>query len=101
MLKSWIFSCLLHLRGQELLIKQNPILVYGVLQVANIDVKKESPVGHGRITCFSIYCGPTSNFGDGKNCLWIDVLDGGEDVLLAFKPYFEDPSIMKVGVFCS
>lgn len=69
-----------------------------VLQVANIDVKKESPVGHGRITCFSIYCGPTSDFGDGKNRLWIDVLDGGEDVLLAFKPYFEDPSIMKVGV---
>ncbi|KAH8969272.1 hypothetical protein BDL97_02G024900 [Sphagnum fallax] len=65
-------------------------------EVAGIDVKKESPVGHGCITCLSIYCGPSGNFGEGKNCLWIDVLDGGEDVLRAFKCYFEDPSIKKV-----
>ena len=71
--------------------------MFAVLQVAEIDVKKESPVGHGRITCFSIYCGPSANFGDGKNRLWVDVLDGGEDVLQIFKRYFEDPSINKVG----
>ena len=60
-------------------------------------MKKESPVGHGRITCFSIYCGRTGNFEDGKNTLWVDVLDGGEEVLATFKSYFEDPSIKKVG----
>nr|PNR49997.1 hypothetical protein PHYPA_011894 [Physcomitrium patens] len=65
-------------------------------EVTEIDVKNESPVGHGRITCFSIYCGPTADFGDGKNRLWIDVLDGGEDVLKVFKRYFESPSIKKV-----
>lgn len=69
-----------------------------MLQVGEIDVKKESPVGHGRITCFSIYCGPSANFGDGKNRLWVDVLDGGEDVLKVFKRYFEDPCINKVGL---
>ncbi|XP_024364019.1 DNA polymerase I B, chloroplastic/mitochondrial isoform X2 [Physcomitrium patens] len=65
-------------------------------EVAGIDVKKESPVGHGQITCFSIYCGPGADFGYGKNRLWVDVLDGGDDVLRVFKRYFEDPSIQKV-----
>ena len=69
-----------------------------VLQVAEIDVKNESPVGHGRITCFSIYCGPGADFGDGKNRLWVDVLDGGEGILQVFKSYFEDPCIKKVVV---
>jgi len=69
-----------------------------MLQVGEIDVKKESPVGHGRITCFSIYCGPSANFGDGKSRLWVDVLDGEQDVLKVFKPYFEDPRINKVGL---
>lgn len=68
-------------------------------QVGGMDVKKESPVGHGSITCFSIYCGPSANFGEGKNRLWVDVLDGGgEDVLKVFKPYFEAPHINKVGL---
>ncbi|KAG0586378.1 hypothetical protein KC19_2G086100 [Ceratodon purpureus] len=65
-------------------------------EVAEIDVKNESPVGHGRITCFSIYCGPGADFGDGKNRLWVDVLDGGEGILQVFKSYFEDPCIKKV-----
>eukprot|EP01018_Ginkgo_biloba_P010389 Gb_07861 [translate_table: standard] len=65
-------------------------------EVANIDVKKDSPVGHGRIICFSIYCGPQADFGNGKSCVWVDVLDGGEDVLTVFAPYFEDSSIRKV-----
>ncbi|XP_028097504.1 DNA polymerase I B, chloroplastic/mitochondrial-like isoform X1 [Camellia sinensis] len=66
-------------------------------EVANIDVKQETPVNHGEIICFSIYPGPEANFGDGKSCIWVDVLDGGsKDLLVEFAPFFEDPSIKKV-----
>ncbi|CAN6236396.1 unnamed protein product [Urochloa humidicola] len=68
-------------------------------EVANIDVKKETPVGHGKITCFSIYssiAGAEADFGNGKTCIWVDVLDGGRDVLMEFAPFFEDSSIRKV-----
>ncbi|KAJ7554012.1 hypothetical protein O6H91_06G122400 [Diphasiastrum complanatum] len=65
-------------------------------EVADIDVKEESPVGHGYMTCFSIYCGPNADFGDGKSRLWVDVLDSKEEVLELFKVYFEDPGIKKV-----
>jgi len=69
-------------------------------QEANIDVKDETPVGHGQVTCFSI-CSANSNaqvadFGNGKTCIWVDVLDGGRDILMEFAPFFEDPSIKKV-----
>ncbi|XP_031096922.1 DNA polymerase I A, chloroplastic/mitochondrial-like, partial [Ipomoea triloba] len=66
-------------------------------EVAKIDVKQETPVGHGEITCFSIYSGPDADFGNGKTCVWVDVLDGGgKDILVEFAPFFEDPSIKKV-----
>ncbi|KAL0320784.1 UNVERIFIED_CONTAM: DNA polymerase I A, chloroplastic/mitochondrial [Sesamum radiatum] len=66
-------------------------------QVANIDVKEETPVDHGEIICFSIYSGPEADFGDGKSCIWVDVLDGGgKDLLKEFAPFFEDPNIKKV-----
>ncbi|RAL43428.1 hypothetical protein DM860_012569 [Cuscuta australis] len=66
-------------------------------EVARIDVKHDTPVGHGEIICFSIYSGPHAEFGDGKSCVWIDVLDGGgKDILVEFAPFFEDPSIKKV-----
>ncbi|KAL2476265.1 DNA polymerase I B [Abeliophyllum distichum] len=66
-------------------------------EVAKIDVKDETPVDHGEIICFSIYSGPDFNFGHGKSCIWVDVLDGGGQNLLAeFAPFFEDPSIKKV-----
>ncbi|KAL2496152.1 DNA polymerase I B [Forsythia ovata] len=66
-------------------------------EVAKIDVKEETPVDHGEIICFSIYSGPDANFGHGKSCIWVDVLDGGGKNLLAeFAPFFEDPSIKKV-----
>ncbi|KAL5972697.1 hypothetical protein ACLOJK_039502 [Asimina triloba] len=64
--------------------------------VAMIDVKEETPVGHGQIICFSIYSGPNVDFGNGKNCIWVDVLDGGQDLLMEFAPFFEDPFIKKV-----
>ncbi|KAG8066421.1 hypothetical protein GUJ93_ZPchr0004g39233 [Zizania palustris] len=69
------------------------------MQVANIDVKQETPVGHGEVICFSIYSGNSdaeADFGNGKTCIWVDVLDGGRDVLMEFAPFFEDPSIRKV-----
>lgn len=66
-------------------------------QVAGINLTEETPVGHGRIVCFSVYCGPDADFtGDGtKKCLWVDVLKGGQPVLDAFKSYLEDASILK------
>ncbi|KAF5461079.1 hypothetical protein F2P56_020903 [Juglans regia] len=66
-------------------------------EVAKIDVKQETPVDHGEIICFSIYSGPEADFGNGKSCVWVDVLDGGgSDLLVEFSPFFEDPSIKKV-----
>lgn len=74
------------------------------MQVANIDVKKETPVDHGEVICFSIYsgnCDAQADFGNGKTCIWVDVLDGGRDVLMEFAPFFEDPSIKKVQFYSS
>uniref|UniRef100_A0A2P2LDZ8 DNA-directed DNA polymerase n=3 Tax=Rhizophora mucronata TaxID=61149 RepID=A0A2P2LDZ8_RHIMU len=66
-------------------------------EVARIDVKQETPVDHGEIICFSIYSGPEADFGDGKSCIWVDVLDGGgSDLLAEFDPFFRDASIRKV-----
>lgn len=59
-------------------------------------MKSDTPVGHGKVICFSIYSGPLADFGNGKSCVWVDVLDGGVEVLMEFAPFFQDPSIMKV-----
>lgn len=81
-------------------------------EVAHINVKKQSPVGHGEVICFSIYCGPDVDFGEGS-ILWVDTLfnhnseaegeqdwkirrANGEKILQLFKPYFEDTGIRKV-----
>ena len=74
------------------------------MQVANIDVKKETPVDHGEVICFSIYSENSdvhADFGNGKTCIWVDVLDGGRDVLMEFAPFFENPSIKKVQCYPS
>ncbi|CAH2036364.1 unnamed protein product [Thlaspi arvense] len=66
-------------------------------EVSGIEVKDETPVDHGELICFSIYCGSEADFGNGKSCLWVDVLgENGREVLAEFKPYFEDSSIRKV-----
>lgn len=65
-------------------------------EVAQIDVKKETPVDHGEIICFSIYSGSKADLGNGKSCIWVDVLDGGRELLMEFAPFFEDSSIRKV-----
>ena len=75
-------------------------MIITYLQVAKIDVKQETPVDHGEIICFSIYSGPEADLGNGKSCVWVDVLDGGgRDLLDEFAPFFEDPSIKKVFFF--
>ncbi|OIW16338.1 hypothetical protein TanjilG_19054 [Lupinus angustifolius] len=66
-------------------------------EVAKIEVKEETPVDHGEIICFSIYSGPEADFGGGKSCIWVDVLDGGgKEILYKFAEFFSDPSIKKV-----
>lgn len=64
--------------------------------MAKIDVKQETPVDHGEIICFSIYSGPEADFGNGKSYIWVDVLDGGHEVLMKFATFFEDQTIKKV-----
>lgn len=65
--------------------------------MSGIEVKEETPVDHGELICFSIYCGPEADFGNGKSCIWVDVLgENGREVLAEFKPYFEDSFIRKV-----
>lgn len=50
------------------------------MQVAYIDVTKESPCARGKVICFSLYCGGDVDFFDGnnldepKNMLWVDTL---------------------------
>nr|XP_043640219.1 DNA polymerase I B, chloroplastic/mitochondrial isoform X2 [Erigeron canadensis] len=66
-------------------------------EVASIDVKLETPVNHGEVICFSIYSGHEADFGNGKSCIWVDVLDGGgKHILDIFSPFFENPMIKKV-----
>ncbi|KAI3711513.1 hypothetical protein L1987_70051 [Smallanthus sonchifolius] len=66
-------------------------------EVAAIDVKQETPVNHGEVICFSIYSGHEADFGNGKSCIWVDVLDGGgQNILDIFSPFFEDRDIKKV-----
>jgi DNA polymerase-1 len=72
-------------------------------EVANINVKKQSPIGHGNVICFSVYCGPNVDFGSGP-ILWVDTYqqsEGGDNVkgeqlLQVFKGYFENDEIKKV-----
>ena len=58
------------------------------VQVSEIDVTKESPCGHGRVICFSIYGGPDMHFGaephaagaPRQNQLWVDTMLGNNEV---------------------
>lgn len=65
-------------------------------EVMEIDVKKESPVGHGVMTCFTFYAGPDVDWGGGNSSVFVDLLGGGQELLAPFKSFFEDPTIKKV-----
>jgi len=77
-------------------------------EVAGIDIAKESPCGHGAVISFTIYCGDDVHFGaqglqEGEapvNQLFVDTLLGGDadaaaPIFAAFKPFFEDATILK------
>jgi len=66
-------------------------------EVMDIDLSEVGPVGHGHVTCVSIFSGPDVDYGDGPGkALWIDNLDEADGVLQAFKAWFEDESQKKV-----
>ena len=88
-------------------------------EVMDIDVKRHSPCCHGKVICFSIYCGPdvdfsldpgssgSSNGTSGaplRSMLWVDTyLDGDESkaeevagIIDAFRPFFESETHKKV-----
>lgn len=43
-------------------------------EVKDIDVRNETPRGHGSVVCFSVYCGKDAKFGEdsSKTILWVD-----------------------------
>lgn len=69
-------------------------------EVDGIDLKNETPVGHGQLVSFSVYGGPDLDLGGGKTRLWVDVLcdDGclNTAVLEPFRAYLEDDAVKKV-----
>jgi len=57
-----------------------------------------SPYGNGEVICFSIFCGPDLDFGNGEQ-LFVDNLDKDGNLrglVEYFRPYFEDPDVKKV-----
>ena len=70
-------------------------LMIDSLALPDIDLSCESPIGHGRVICFSIYCGPQYNFGSGPS-VFVDLMLGESGILNEFKSYFEDRRIKKV-----
>jgi DNA polymerase-1 len=70
-------------------------------EVAHIDIADQTPVGHGHVTCFSVYCGPDVDFsaapgvGKPKTLLWVDTLRLGEAGWEIFRPYFESDDVKK------
>ena len=70
-------------------------------EVHDIDLKHESPVGHGKIFCASIFCGDDVDFGSGPR-VWINNLDSAKGVLQVFRQFFEDEKVKKVsGKLCA
>eukprot|EP01035_Chromulina_nebulosa_P017260 gene17260-22791_t len=66
-------------------------------EVADIDVKSQSPVGNGNVICVSIYGGPDVSFGPGLgNILWIENMNESEGLLNEFKGWFESSNYKKV-----
>ena len=81
----------------EVLRAQGPACVHAVdTEVVDLDLEEQSPVGHGRIICASLYSGPTVDYGSGPR-VWIDCTgEDGSAALAAFKPALEDPAVRKV-----
>jgi len=53
-------------------------------ETIDVDIKKESPVGKGKILCASCFIGPDVDFGNGPK-LFIDNFGERYDLILEFK----------------
>lgn len=62
-------------------------------EVAFINVKKQSPVGNGKVICLSVFSGPDVDFGDGPR-LWIDNYGEAE-----VRGFYEKPLYLLVSCF--
>lgn len=68
-------------------------------EVMDIDLKEVGPVGHGYVTCLSVYSGEDFDYGLGDGpgtMLWVDNLDDAKGILYEFQEWLEDPSVLKV-----
>ena len=71
-------------------------------EVADIDLARQSPVGHGRVICLSVYGGPGLDLSEGRagvaqDVLWVDL--SGErrgEMLAALGRFFGDEGVRKV-----
>ena len=66
-------------------------------EVADIDVKTQSPVGNGKVTCFSVYGGPDVDFGNGPgSILWVENINESDGLIMIFKEWFQSQQYQKV-----
>jgi DNA polymerase I len=63
-------------------------------ETIDLEVKEESPVGKGSIICFTGFCGPDVDFGNGPR-LFVDNFGQRADLVQKFKRYFEDQTYLK------
>ena len=64
-------------------------------ETLHINVKEESPVGHGQIICAQCFAGPDLDFGNGPR-LFIDNYADSSDLIMVFQEYFENEKYLKV-----
>ena len=68
-------------------------------EVMDIDLKQVGPVGHGYVTCLSVYSGPDFDYGlpgGPGTMLWVDNLDDSHGLLQEFKEWLEDDGVLKL-----
>ncbi|CBN74706.1 pol1-like DNA polymerase [Ectocarpus siliculosus] len=80
------------------ILMDNPDAFYACdTEVSEINLKDHGPVGHGRVTCISIYGGPDLDFGEGPGkILWVDNLGAAAGTLEEFLPFFASEKHKKV-----
>ncbi len=78
-------------------------------ETTGIDPKKETPIGHGRVICLSVYCGRDVDFSacsthslnkstdsERSTCLWVDTMGEEADAILEeFRRFLEDETRRK------
>jgi DNA polymerase-1 len=63
-------------------------------ETIGIDVKKDTPVGHGQVLCAQVFIGPDIDFGNGPR-VFIDNYADAAGIIMEFKEYFEDEQYLK------